>query len=141
MKRKHAGGRPAKIDKTCLAKLEDAFSNALPDDEACLYAGINPATLYRYQQKNPKFSERKEALKLTPNIAARKTIIATLGDVRVAQWWLEKKDPAMKPTSKVEHTVEMTDITEKMSDEEKAALVILREARRKRIEAESDKQN
>lgn len=139
-KHKHPGGRPRKIDATVLQKLEDAFSNALPDDEACLYAGIAPATLYNYQKRNPKFIERKEALKLTPNIAARKTIVATLADVKVAQWWLEKKDPAMRPVSKVEHTVEVTDLTQKMSEEEKIALTTLRAARRKRIEAESDKE-
>lgn len=137
---KHKGGRPQKIDKTVLQKLEDAFSNALPDVEACLYANINPATLYRYQQRNPKFCDRKEALKLTPNIAARKSIVNNLGDVRVAQWWLEKKDQDFKPTSKVEHTIEVKDITQDMSEEEKTALSALRLARRKRIELESDKQ-
>ena len=140
-KRKSRAGRPLKITKDVLTKLEDAFSNALPDTEACLYAGINPVTLYRYQERHPEFSKRKEALKLTPNIAARKTIVQTLGDVRVAQWWLEKKDPSMRPTSKVEHAgnIEVTDLTDRMSDEEKAALANLRIARRKRIEAESDK--
>ncbi len=141
MARRNKGGRPKKITKDALQKLEDAFSNALPDEEACLYAGISPRTLYNYQTRNPKFLQRKEALKLTPNIAARKTIVATLGDVRVAQWWLEKKDPSMKPTSKIEHagSVQVTDLTQNMSEEEKAALATLSAARRKRIEAESDK--
>ncbi len=38
-----------------LAKLETAFSMGLPDEQACLYAKIDPSTLYRYQEKNPKF--------------------------------------------------------------------------------------
>jgi len=139
-RRKNKGGRPRKINKDVLQKLEDAFSNALPDKEACLYAGIAPQTLYNYQKRNPKFVERKEQLKLTPNIAARKSIVAALGDVGVAKWWLEKKDPAFKPTSKLEHSgsIEVADLTANMSDDEKKALSALTTARRKRIEAESD---
>lgn len=99
-------GRPERITPDILRKLEDAFSNALPDVEACLYAGIAPSTLYLYQNKHPGFSERKEALKMHPNIAARKAIVAALNnnDVRVSQWWLEKKDNDFKPTSKIEHS-------------------------------------
>jgi len=131
-------GRKLKIDATILQKLEDAFSNALPDSEACFYAGIAPATLYNYQKRNPEFIERKEALKLTPNIAARKTVVSTLNDVRIAQWWLEKKDPEMKPASKIEHFVEVIDSPDiEMSEDELAAFEALRTARRKRIEKQA----
>jgi len=128
-------GRPLKIDANVLQKLEDAFSNSLPDTEACLYAGIAPRTLYNYQEKNPEFVQRKEALKLTPNIAARQTIVKALGEISTAKWWLEKNDPAYKPTSKVEHggTIEMVDTTDVLSEEEKNALAALRAARRKRL--------
>ena len=137
MRYKNVGRKP-KIDATILGKLEDAFSNALPDTEACLYAGINPDTLYEYQKRHPKFAERKEALKLTPNIAARKTIVASIGDVRIAQWWLEKKDPEMKPSSKIEHSVEIIDSPDvEMSEDELAAFEALRTARRKRIEKQA----
>lgn len=140
-KHKNKGGRPPKITKDILQKLEDAFSNSAPDTEACLYAGIAPATLYNYQLKNPKFVERKEALKLSPNLAARKAIVSAIGDVRVAQWWMEKRDPEFKPTSRLEHAggIELVDITANMSEEEKTALTALSVARRKRIESESDK--
>ena len=88
------GGRPEAIDETVLAKLEDAFSFALTDAESCLYAGINPATLYRYQEKHPEFSERKALLKLHPNLAAQKTIVKSLeSNVATAQWWNTKKKP------------------------------------------------
>jgi len=133
-------GRPTVMDKDMIQKLEDAFSNSLPDREACQYAGVSPATLYNYQTENPKFVERKEGLKLTPNIVARKSIVNSLGDVRVAQWWLEKKDPDFKQVSKIEHagSVEVVD-KPALSDDEKKALLALREARKKRIQKESDK--
>lgn len=76
-----------------LLKLEDAFSISATDKEACFYAGISPTTLYSYQDKNPEFAERKEALKNKPNLKARQTIVQQLDDVRVAEWWLEKKRP------------------------------------------------
>ena len=140
-KRKHAGGRPLKIDKTVLQKLEDAFANAFPDDEACLYAGISNQTLYNYQKRNPKFVERKESLKLSPNIVARRTIVGQLGAVGVAQWWLEKKDPSLRPASKIEHTgeIEVASVVSERSPEEIAALKALKEARMKRIQDSSDK--
>ena len=99
---RHAG-RPTKMNPEILQKLEEAFCQALPDTEACVYTGIAPSTLYAYQERNPEFSERKRLLKMTPNIAARKTIVNSLGEVKVAQWWLEKKDPDFKHASKVEH--------------------------------------
>jgi hypothetical protein len=135
-------GRFSKMTPETLQKLEDAFSNGAPDKEACLYAGISPSTLYSYQARNPKFSERKEQLKLTPNIAARRTIVASLGDVNTAKWWLEKKDPDMKPMSKIEHSGTVTteeDQEIERSPEELVALKALREARLKRIRDNSDK--
>lgn len=134
-------GRPPKIDANVLQKLEDAFSNAFPDREACFYAGISPTTLYNYQEQNPEFVERKEALKLSPNLSARKTIVNSITDPNHAWRWLEKKDPEFKPTSKVEHSgsIDVADLTENMSDKEKVALLALRAARRERIEAESKK--
>lgn len=143
-KRKHAGGRPVKITPDILQKLEDAFSNSAPDAEACFYAGISPQTLYNYQKRHPKFIERKEALKTSPNLMARKNIIKALNDgvVPISQWWLEKKDPDMKPTSKLEHsgTIETTEVPDiERSPEELAAIKALREARIKRIRDNSDK--
>jgi len=84
---------------------------------------------------------RKEALKLTPNLAARNNISNALKmhNVDISKWWLEKKDPSMKQTTKVE--VEMIDPTDEMGTDEKVALAAFRQARRKRIESMSDKMN
>ena len=67
--------RPNKIDEIVLAKLEEGFMMSLTDDECCLYADINPSTLYRYIEKNPEFSKRKELLKRTPNIKAKVKLV------------------------------------------------------------------
>ena len=56
-------GRPTIITPEIIAKLEQAFSLGCSDLEACIYADIGKTALYDYQEKNPEFTERKEALK------------------------------------------------------------------------------
>lgn len=76
-----------------IKKLEEAFLIGCTDVEACLVAGINKATLYRYQNENPEFIERKETLKKTPTYRARLTVvndIATNADM--AMKYLERKE-------------------------------------------------
>lgn len=131
-------GRPTVMTEKVLGKLEEAFSMAFPDDEACLYAGINPTSLYEYQKKNPKYAQRKEALKKTPNMTARKTVVKALSAAGDAWKWLEKKDADFKPTSKIEQSVEISDVQVERSPEEVKLLKDLQEARRRRIEQNSD---
>ncbi len=59
-------GRPSKMTKVTLGKLREAFLIGSTDEEASVYAGIHPSTLYDYQQQNPDFSEEKEAWKMKP---------------------------------------------------------------------------
>lgn len=76
-----------------IKKLEEAFLIGCTDVEACLVAGINKATLYRYQNEHPDFIERKETLKKTPTYRARLTVvndIATNPDM--AMKYLERKE-------------------------------------------------
>ncbi len=85
-------GRPEKIDKDVLQKLEDAFAFCYTDEEASLYAGISPRTLYNYQNKHPEFIQRKEALRLTPNLAAKKELVAGIkGNIEQSRWWAKNK--------------------------------------------------
>ena len=84
-------GRPLKIDKDILGKLEQAFKIGATDREACFYAGINPDTLYEYQKKHPEFTEQKEVWKQNPVMKAKNTIFKSLDDPKTAQWYLERK--------------------------------------------------
>lgn len=62
------------------------------DEEACLYAGIVPATLYNYQIKHPSFLERKKALRLTPNLQTKKELVEGIkGSIDQARWWAKNK--------------------------------------------------
>lgn len=67
-------GRPTVMTKHTIDKLEAAFCMGCTDHEACLYANINPATLYLYQKSNPDFIDRKEFLKETIILHARDSV-------------------------------------------------------------------
>lgn len=87
-----------------LQKLEDAFTNAFTDEMACLYAGISEKTLYNYCEANPEFLQRKEKLKLSPNLVAQKKLVEdAAGSIGGARWWAERRMPDFMPKSKVEH--------------------------------------
>jgi hypothetical protein len=68
-------GRPTKMTKETISKLEEVFSLGGTDEEACLFANISIVTLYAYQKINPDFTKRKELLKKTPILEIRRVII------------------------------------------------------------------
>jgi len=75
-----------------LGKLNEAFAIGASDKEACFYADISPDTLYDYQLKNPKFIQRKEALKERPVLLARQTVLKAIeSDPLTARWYLERR--------------------------------------------------
>lgn len=87
-------------------KLEVAFAYCYTDKEACLYAGISHQTLYNYQEKHPEFVERKETLRLTPNLAAKRELVnGVTGNLDQARWWAtHKMGDDFAPKTKVEHS-------------------------------------
>jgi len=132
-------GRPTKFDQLTILKLEEAFANGLSDEQACAYANVSKTPFYNYQQKNPQFKERKEQLKMRPDIKAKSTAVKSLEEPIYAWRWLERKDPEFLPKTATKETIEITDPANEMGDEEKKALAEFRNARRKRIESMSDK--
>lgn len=85
-------GRPTVMTDETIRKLEEAFALGCTDGEACYYADIAKSTLYLYQSENPKFLERKEALKERPILLARQELIKGLkGSPELALKYLERK--------------------------------------------------
>lgn len=85
-------GRPSVMTEEVLGKLEEAFKYGATDKEACVYADIAPATLYKYQEENPEYSERKDQLKKLPIFTARKSVVDKLPrDADLALKFLERK--------------------------------------------------
>lgn len=85
-------GRPTVMTKEVIAKLEEAFSWGCTDREACLWADIGVSTLQLYQDHHPEFIERKEALKETPILRARKSVVDSLPkDSKLSMDYLSRK--------------------------------------------------
>ena len=84
--------RPTVMTPEVIQKLEEAFAWGCTDIEACLWADIATPTLYLYQEKHPEFIERKAALKETPIMKARKSVISALSnDPKLALAYLERR--------------------------------------------------
>lgn len=86
-------GRPTVMTPEVIAKLEDAFSHAMTDEQACCIAGIGRDSLYDYIKKNPSFGDKKELLKKRIDIMAKHRLISAIdgGDVPSVKFWLERK--------------------------------------------------
>jgi hypothetical protein len=91
MTKSKKAGRPTVMTEVVLAKLEEAYAWDCTDEEACFFAGIDPATLYRHQEKYPEFCDRKKALKQRPVLKARRTVVDALDDPHMALKYLERK--------------------------------------------------
>lgn len=93
---KNKGGRPTVMTPETLKKLEDAFLVGATDIQACLAADISHATLYNYQEKNPEFIDRKEALKSSLALQAKNNMANSIasGDTTDSKWYLERKEKA-----------------------------------------------
>ncbi len=90
-KPKNVGGRPSVITEDALTKLRQAFLMGCSDIEACLFAEVSKASLYRYQDEHPEFRDQKEEWKEQPTLKARATIYKTLNTPDTAKWYLERK--------------------------------------------------
>lgn len=85
-------GRPTIFTEAILHKLEEAFAIGATDSEACFYADVSTGAFYNYQDRNPEFLERKNALKERPVLLARQTVVKSMEtDASTAKWYLEKK--------------------------------------------------
>jgi len=105
---KDKGGRPTKMTEITVKKLEEAFALGCTDLEACLMADITKKTLYNYQDANPEFVHRKEMLKETPILAARKSVFKGFAeDSNLALKYLERKKKS-EFSLRSESTVEVT---------------------------------
>jgi hypothetical protein len=94
LEEKRKGGRPTKMTVETLRKLEDCFTNAMTDDEACIYVGITPPALYDYCKKNPSFLIKKEGLKKKVGLKAKMNIVKSItkdNNVQDSKWWAERK--------------------------------------------------
>ena len=139
---KNIGDGVSKMTDINIEKLKRAFSIDATIKEACFYAEISESTYYSWVKNNPKLSEEFERLRNNPVLTARQNLVKSLTDPKYALEYLKRKcRNEFGDFSKVEHagSVELIANPVAMSEDEKKALDLFRQARRKRIEAESDK--
>jgi hypothetical protein len=88
-----------------IKKLLEAFSYDCNLREACIHAGISQQTYYNWIGQNPKLLEEFDAARNGVYFKARRAVADSVGDVRVALVFLEKKVPEeYGAKSKVEHS-------------------------------------
>lgn len=101
------GGRPTVMTTKTLNKLEEAFSWEWSDSKSCDYDGISHPTLWKYQNKHPEFVKRNEMLKSSPGEIAKKNVVEAItgGDLKLSQWFLERRDAEFSPKKQVDLSV------------------------------------
>ena len=82
---KNKGGRPTKMTPECVNKLEDAFTWGCTDEEACCYADISRTTLFNYCETHPEFLNRKEDLKSSLSMRAKRIQSAEIDSQSIVQ--------------------------------------------------------
>ncbi|MFA7133057.1 MAG: hypothetical protein WC108_07135 [Bacteroidales bacterium] len=90
--RKNLGGRPSKMTKEVVKKLEEAFALDATVVEACFYANISRETFYNWMKADNKLCDRLEELRANPVLTARKTVVKSIEvDPDMAMKYLERK--------------------------------------------------
>lgn len=120
-------GRRTKMTEITVKKLEEAFALGCTDVEACLYADISKPTLYAYEKKNPKFNDRKAALKETPVLLARKSVVEAIpDDPDLAMKYLERKRKDEFSVKQIVDTKVTLDLDDATREELEAELAMLK---------------
>jgi hypothetical protein len=63
---------------------------------ACYYSGVSRSTYYEYLATNKDFSDKMRMAEEWSTFRARQVILQAIdsGDIKAAQWWLERKSKA-----------------------------------------------
>jgi hypothetical protein len=132
--KKDKRGRPTVMTKQTLDKLRTAFKIGCPDEEACIYAMIDPQTLYNYCLKHPDFSSEKEELKQSPVLIARSTVVRALNNSTGDAWeYLKRKRKKEFADMKIEATAEEAVTAADLEDLDRGNIQILGDKKKEEI--------
>lgn len=95
MKAINKTGRPTSLNPDTVAKLCEALRLGSSIQTACHYAKVNRSTFYRHLETDGDFATKIEAARdylIMVALAVVYKAIVVDRDVRIAMWWLEKKD-------------------------------------------------
>jgi len=92
--KKSKGGRPTKLNKIIVSKLEQAALLDCTVSEMCFAAGISRDTFYKWIKKDKELSDKLEAFRNKPILKARREVIKGLaGNPAFSLKYLERKKP------------------------------------------------
>lgn len=85
-------GRPLAMNEHTLEKFELAFKVGMNVEEACGEIGISTNTYYEFERSHLEWRELRLGWQNEPERAARRKIVEEIPkDIKVAQWYAEKK--------------------------------------------------
>ena len=86
-------GRPTVITDEVVQKLSMALCSGYSVTAACYFAGVSRDTYYSYLVQDRDFSDKMVLSEEFSTYKARVVILQAIdkGDVKAAQWWLERK--------------------------------------------------
>lgn len=93
-------GRKCTITEERVSKLVQAFNAGANVQEACFYALISKESYYRRYSTDKEFRNTVESAKRYLSIAAKRNIAQKImsGDIALAKWYLERRDPDFNGT-------------------------------------------
>jgi len=86
-------GRPTVITKSTVQILEQALRDGFSIEMACHVSGISRSTYYAHLQTDADFMNKMTLAQEWATQRAKQVVIQAIdkGDLKAAQWWLERK--------------------------------------------------
>jgi hypothetical protein len=86
-------GRPTTMTKATVQKLEAALQDGFSIETACHVSGISRSTYYDHLDRSPDFTYKMELAKDWVTQRAKQVVAQAIdkGDLKAAQWYLERK--------------------------------------------------
>lgn len=93
---KNIQGRPTVITKATVLKLEQALKDGFSIEMACYVSGISRSTYYAHLQSDIELSDKMTLAQEWATQRAKQVVVQAIdkGDLKAAQWWLERKSRA-----------------------------------------------
>ena len=103
------------MTEAAVQKLEQALKEGFSVDMACHVSGISRSTYYAHIDRDVAFSHKMELAQDWVTQRAKQVIAQAIdaGDLKTAQWWLERKSRAEFATNPPEHLIQEADLFQK----------------------------
>ena len=113
-------GRPTVMTQDTVQKLEEALKDGFSVDMACHVSGISRSTYYDHFNNDVAFSYKMELAQDWVTQRAKQVVAKAIdtGDLKAAQWWLERRSRAEFATNPPEHSKPEEDLFRKWEPDE-----------------------